>query len=93
MTKHDAMNVAEAKAHLSALIDRAAAGEEIILCKSGRPVARLVPLEHRKAREPGVRRDWQIPDEAFLEPTDEEELAAAEGAATDALGLSRRTSR
>jgi prevent-host-death family protein len=87
------MNVAEAKARLSALIDRAAAGEEIILCKSGRPVARLVPLEHRKAREPGVRRDWQIPDEVFLEPAEEADLAAAEGADTDGLGLSRLGSR
>jgi prevent-host-death family protein len=77
MTKQASIDVAEAKARLSALIDRAAAGEEIILCNSGRPVARLVPLEHRKAREPGLRRDWQIPDQTFLEPTDEEELACS----------------
>lgn len=77
MPKQASMNVAAAKAHLSALIDRAAAGEEIVLCKSGRPVARLVPLEHRKAREPGVRRDWQRPDDAFLEPTDEGQAATS----------------
>jgi prevent-host-death family protein len=77
MTVQASMNIADAKARLSELIDRAAAGEEIILCKSGRPVARLVPLEHRKAREPGVRRDWQIPDDAFLESADEEQVAAS----------------
>jgi prevent-host-death family protein len=88
MTK--AVNIAEAKARLSALVDRAAAGEEITLARAGRPVARLVPLAEGVPREPGVRRDWQIPDELFLEPADEADLAAAEGSGTDALGLSRQ---
>lgn len=83
------VNIAEAKARLSALVDRAAAGEEIILSKSGRPVARLMPLAERSPRQPGVRRQWQIPDDLFLEPTDEGDLEAAEGADTDPLGLSR----
>ncbi len=39
------MNVHAAKTHLSRLIDRAAAGEEIVIARSGRPVARLAPLE------------------------------------------------
>jgi prevent-host-death family protein len=34
----------EAKTHLSALVDRAAAGEEIVIAKNGVPMARLVPL-------------------------------------------------
>lgn len=84
------MNIAEAKAKLSALVDRVAAGEEIVLCKAGRPVARIVPLAERAPRRPGVRRDWQIPDDLFLQPADEADLDAAEGAATGALGLSRR---
>ena len=42
MTEH--VNVYEAKTHLSQLIDRAAAGEEIVIARAGRPVARLVPL-------------------------------------------------
>ncbi|HEX5079308.1 MAG TPA: type II toxin-antitoxin system prevent-host-death family antitoxin [Geminicoccaceae bacterium] len=33
----------EAKTHLSALLDRVARGEEIVITKHGRPVARLVP--------------------------------------------------
>jgi prevent-host-death family protein len=45
------VNIAEAKAHLSALVDRAAAGEEIILSKAGRPIARLVALAERSARQ------------------------------------------
>jgi prevent-host-death family protein len=38
------VNVYEAKTQLSALVERAAAGEEIIIAKAGRPLARLVPL-------------------------------------------------
>lgn len=38
----DAINLYEAKTHLSDLVERAAAGEEIIIAKAGRPLARLV---------------------------------------------------
>lgn len=40
----DTINLYEAKTQLSRLIERAAAGEEIVIAKAGRPVARLVPL-------------------------------------------------
>jgi prevent-host-death family protein len=40
-----AINMHDAKTQFSRLVDRAAAGETIIIAKSGRPVARLVPLE------------------------------------------------
>lgn len=47
-------NLYEAKTNLSQLVDRAAAGEEIIIAKNGVPLARLVPLEARQTRrEPG----------------------------------------
>jgi len=48
-------NVHEAKTHFSKLIDRAHAGEEIIVAKDGVPYARLVPLTaaSRPARRPG----------------------------------------
>lgn len=39
------MNVHQAKTHLSRLLERVAAGEEIIIAKAGKPVARLVPIE------------------------------------------------
>jgi len=41
------VNVADAKARLPELIDRAAGGEEIILARAGKPRARLVPLAAR----------------------------------------------
>jgi len=38
------VNVHEAKTHLSRLLERVEGGEEIVLAKAGRPVARLVPF-------------------------------------------------
>ena len=47
-------NLYEAKTNLSQLVDRAAAGEEIIIAKNGVPMARLVPLEAQAVhRTPG----------------------------------------
>lgn len=48
------VNVHEAKTHLSRLLEQVEAGEEITLCRAGRPVARLVPYAaRREARQPG----------------------------------------
>jgi prevent-host-death family protein len=44
------VNVYEAKTHLSQLLDRAAAGEEIVIARAGRPVARLVALSEASSR-------------------------------------------
>lgn len=47
------VTLSEAKTHLSALLDRAAAGEEVIIARNGVPLARLVPLAaHGEARKP-----------------------------------------
>ena len=83
----ESVNIAEAKAKLSALVDRAAAGEEIILSRAGRPLARLMPLAERMPRQPGILRHWRIPEDLFLEPAEEEDLRAAEGAYTDEFGI------
>jgi prevent-host-death family protein len=52
------VNVYEAKTHLSQLLDRAAAGEEIVIARAGRPVARLVALSDASSRRrvPGAWR-------------------------------------
>jgi len=48
------VNIYDAKTHLSDLVERAAAGEEIVIAKAGRPIARLVPLRApEKARSAG----------------------------------------
>lgn len=46
----EAVSLYDAKTNLSQLVERAAAGEEIVIAKSGRPRARLVPLEGRRVR-------------------------------------------
>ena len=63
------VNIHEAKTHLSRLVERVEAGEEITLARAGRPVARLVPFQPRlEARTPGLLRgritladDWDSP--------------------------------
>ena len=48
------VNIYAAKTHLSRLIDRVNAGEEVIITRHGRPVARLVPAEAAKPRRLGL---------------------------------------
>ena len=51
------VNIYEAKTHLSKLLDRVAQGEEIVIARAGRPVARLVPVSRRtEPRKPGAWR-------------------------------------
>lgn len=51
----DTVNIHQAKTQLSRLIERVCAGEEIIIARGGRPVARLAPLLHSaKPRSPGL---------------------------------------
>lgn len=64
----------DAKTWLSSLLDRAHAGEEIILAKAGKPYARLVPLKNQEARVPGRYKD-EIPDSLFDELPAEEKDA------------------
>jgi prevent-host-death family protein len=41
------VNIHEAKTHLSRLIERVEAGEEVVIARAGRPVAQRVPIERR----------------------------------------------
>jgi prevent-host-death family protein len=81
------INVAEAKAKLSELLDRALAGEDVVIARSGKPLVRLVPVNEREPRTPGLLRGWKIPSDVFLEPMDSEDLDAAEGEFTDEFGI------
>ena len=72
------VGVHEAKTHLSRLLRRVAAGEEIVIAKGGRPVARLVPIEAPVTRQLGRDRDLvQIADD-FDDPLPESILAEFE---------------
>ncbi len=48
------MNIHAAKTHFSRLVERAEAGEEIVIARDGRPVARLVSLRRGDPRRPGI---------------------------------------
>lgn len=59
------VNMHEAKTHLSRLVEEAAAGEEIVIARAGKPVARLLPyVERREPRKPGrwAGKVWFSPD-------------------------------
>ncbi|MFC1735676.1 type II toxin-antitoxin system Phd/YefM family antitoxin [Candidatus Hydrogenedentota bacterium] len=50
-------NIHEAKTHLSRLVERASQGEEIVIAKAGKPMAKLVPYRASTAsRQPGLWR-------------------------------------
>ncbi len=61
-TAREPVALYDAKTHLSSLVDRAHAGEEFVITKSGQPMARLMPLEQRRAdRVPGQGKGrWRV---------------------------------
>jgi prevent-host-death family protein len=74
------VKIHQAKTQLSRLIDRAAGGEEIIITKSGKPVARLVPyVPTGKARRPGKLRGKIRIKRNFDQPLPKEILVSFEG--------------
>ena len=74
------INIYEAKTKLSQLVERAAAGEEIVIAKAGRPRARLVPLQVRnEPRKPGFWKGKIWISEDFDDPLPEDIQRAFEG--------------
>ena len=76
----DIVNIHDAMTHFSRLVERAAAGEEIVIARAGKPVARLVgiaPEAEAGPRQPGMFAGLVVPD-AFFEPLPEDELQAWE---------------
>ncbi len=73
------VNVHEAKTHLSRLLARVEAGEEIVIARSGKPVARLVAHQGgRPVRRFGSLEGRLTVDDSFFDPLPESELAAWE---------------
>lgn len=74
------VNIHQAKTELSRLVERAEAGEEVVIARAGKPAAKLVPL----SRARGPRRlglldgKFKIPDD-FNKPLPESVLRAFEG--------------
>ena len=73
------VNVHEAKTNLSRLLKQVEAGEEVVIARNGRPVARLVEYGRRSKRQFGSMRGQIVIDDSFFDPLPEEELAAWEG--------------
>lgn len=58
------VNIHEAKTHLSRLLNRVAAGEEIIISKAGKPIAKLTPVRERGPRRFGIDAGvFEVPDD------------------------------
>lgn len=74
------VNIHEAKTHLSRLLEQVAVGEEIVIAKAGKPIARLVPLEAPpKKRQLGLLKGrLNVPDD-FDAPLTDDELTLFEG--------------
>lgn len=74
------VNMYEAKTHLSKLVDQAANGEDVIIARAGKPVARLTTLKRDKLplRPGSLKGKIWIADD-FDAPLPEEILAALEG--------------
>lgn len=73
----DPVNIHDAKTHFSRLIERVLLGEEIVIAKAGRPVAKLVPIpQEAHVRQPGSAKglfvvppefDAPLPDDVMSE--------------------------
>ena len=74
------VNIHEAKTQLSRWLVRAAAGEDIVIAKAGKPMVRLVPFEKQKRRrKPGLDRDRLVIARDFDAPLPDEILREFEG--------------
>ncbi len=67
------VNIHEAKTHLSRLLERVAVGEEVIIAKAGKPVAKLVPIESSRPRFKlgSAKGEFVVPDD-FNDPLPKE---------------------
>ncbi len=72
-------NLYEAKTNLSSLVERAARGEEILIAKAGRPMAKLVPVPAALDRRPGLLEGQVFIADDFDDPLPEDVLAAFQG--------------
>ena len=73
------LNLYEAKSRLSALVEEAAAGREIVIAKAGVPRARLVPVDKGRRRRPGAAKGKIRVSKDFDAPLPADLLAAFTG--------------
>lgn len=68
-----------AKSQLSKLIEAALAGEDVVIARGASPVVRIVPVQGGSFKLGAMKDRLAGPAPDFLEPLDEEDLAAWEG--------------
>ncbi len=73
------VNVHQAKTQLSRLLVQVEGGEEVVIARNGKPVARLMRIQKQGKRQFGALRGQIKIDDSFFDPLPEEELAAWEG--------------
>jgi prevent-host-death family protein len=74
------VNIHEAKSRLSELLRRVEAGEEVVIARAGKPVARLLPFDAPPApRAPGTAQGLISIGDDFDEPLPEDVLGEFEG--------------
>ena len=80
MQASSTVNIHEAKTHLSRLLERVSEGEEIVIAKSGKPVARLSSVDtKRKALPYGMLKGKLKIRPGFDDPLPDDFIAALEG--------------
>ena len=73
------VNIHEAKTHFSQLLNRVGSGEEVIIAKAGKPIARIVPVKKEvKKRNPGSAKGRVVVEDNFFEPLPESILSEFE---------------
>ena len=73
------VNVHEAKTHLSRLLIQVEEGEEVVIARSGKPVAKLVSCAPPAKREPDLLKGKFVVPDSFFDPLPEDELRLWEG--------------
>jgi prevent-host-death family protein len=90
------VTIGEFRAHLAKMINRAERGEEVVIARGDRPVAKLVPLAGKRRRRLGTLKELLSEEElaalteAVDKPLSPEDQAALEGALTDEFGIAKR---
>lgn len=87
------ISIHEAKTHLSRLLRQVEKGQEVVLRRGSKPIARIVPLEKpKKERIGGLKKSYpmlRLPD-SFFDPLPASEIAAWEGKHGNQLGISKK---
>ena len=90
------VTISEFRARLAEMVNRAEQGEEVVIARGRQPVAKLVPLQHKRKRRLGVLKNTMSAEnlaalsEVLDQPLSTDDQAALEGRHTNLLGILRR---